>query len=128
MSDNNIKDLINRLKALRTEENEVILLLERAISTAHNKTEGNAVSAAKAVIIEDGPDPTPEPSFKKGDRVEITNLPVRKALGLGFSRATTDQDRRALVTDITGERQERIWVFTDNKERTWRLAKNLRHL
>ena len=77
----------------------------------------------KAVTIEDTLDL--KPSFKRGDRVLITNLPSRKALGLGFSRATTEQDRNAFVTEVVGER---IHVLTDNNEKKWRLAKNLLHL
>jgi hypothetical protein len=110
MSDLSVSDLIKKLQDIRIEEDKIIQLLERALlADIDIKTSTDDVAR-----IEDAPDTVR--TFKKKDRVFITNLPARKTLALGFTRATTDQDRTATVVDLSGDR---IYVITDNKDRTW---------
>ena len=131
MSDSNLPELIERLQNLtlrlqdlRTEEDQVLSLALQVITTIEGNTTGPPSPRINDVVsIEDAREV--DRPFRRGDRVRILNVPNRKAIGLGFYRSTTEQDRLALVTDASGER---IKILTDNNEKTWRAAKNLLHI
>jgi hypothetical protein len=124
MAENKISELIDKLRALRTEEDRIIALIEKeVVSTTDSTNDNNTGNTVDVVPPEDTR--AHDRAFRRGDRVLITNLPSQKSLGLGFSRPTTEQDRHATVIGVS---TSRVSLLTDNNDRIWRAPKNLLHL
>jgi hypothetical protein len=120
MSNNDIQQLLKRLKELQLEEQKIISALEEALSSGTLRSP--ASPAVPSVVIEDN---SPR-SIKIGDRVRILNETRKSGLGLILgTNYNSDQDRLATVYDVVGKR---IYFQTDNGQKTWRYAKNLHRI
>jgi hypothetical protein len=120
MSDDKIHRLLQRLKELKIEEQQIISSLEEALFPGSLRSP-TSVSVPSVVIEDNSPHP-----IKKGDRVRILNETRKSGLGLFLgANYNSDQDRLATVYDIVGKR---IYFETDNGQRTWRYEKNLHRI
>lgn len=106
-------ELIEELRALKIRENDIIDRLarvNRAQVNAGNDTPSNRVVAQAPATN----------SFKRGDRVRITNK-VRKPATAG---ANWSESRERLAT-VTRVIPDQVHILTDNGTRTWRAPNNL---
>jgi len=102
MSREDIDELLERLRRVRIQEED---LIERIVAARARETETTSGTQAR--------------SFKIGDRVKITNR-IKY-----FGRAQNAGDENGTVTKITAKR---VHILTDNGILTNRDPKNLRHL
>jgi len=109
MPTESVDELIEQLKDLKLRESDVLEKLSQARrqerETQKNTTQGT--------------------TYGVGDRVYIKNT-VKKPIG----RSVNANDRKATVlyTKTTADRNVKVFIRTDNGDKTWRLEKNLNPL
>ena len=106
MPTESVDELIEQLKSLKVQENEVLEKLSRAReqekAQTRNRTQGNT-------------------TYEPGDRVRITNT-----VKVPFTRSANARDRTATVRYTRPyNKQIKVFITTDNGFRTWRLEKIL---
>ena len=106
MPTESVDELIEQLKNLKVQENEVLKKLSRAReqekAQTRNRTQGNT-------------------TYEPADRVRITN-----AVKTPYTRSVNARDKTATVRYTrTHNEQIKVFITTDNGFRTWRLEKNL---
>ena len=116
-----LQDLIQQLKSLQLQVQQVVTKIEEVITEGRGPNTTSVTTTATAASRHRHLIPASH-VFKKGDRVRINNkIKLPKSAG----RTVTEADRLAIVTEVSGERGERVDIRTDNGTKTWRHAKNL---
>ena len=117
-----LQDLIQQLKSLQLQVQQVVTKIEEVVTKDRGPSTTSVTTTATAASRHRHLIPAEFHVFKKGDRVRINNkIKLPKSAG----RTVTEADRLAIVTEVSGERGERVDIRTDNGTKTWRHAKNL---
>jgi transcription antitermination factor NusG len=132
MTNDEVNDLIHRLKELQVEQRHVINLLEETYRNQSQNRENTSTTTSGNNQI--SPSSTPDRScgttskrnenaaFKPGDRVKIINKVKKHSEG-----SIDNNDRTATVTKVN-KATKRVHIQTDNGFDTWRLEHNLKRL
>jgi NCAIR mutase (PurE)-related protein len=125
MSSNNISDLIQRLRAIRLQEAEVLNAIEAELALdVHTLVQRPSTITSSSTVH-------PSTStYVPGDRVIILNkINKQTKTGKVNSTASTtsvpNQERLATVVSVAGDR---IHLLTDTGVSTWLILKNLAHV